>query len=699
VLLFGGAVGVAGWVVDAAFAQEAAGPPTTQSVSAETEPAPSVAPENGRRAAPMSLHELSLELGFEGAYDQRTVRTGTWGFPGGSTRQINKARRFEETLGLQASGNVGGEDVLQFDVGAEGGLSQEWYSELGFGPARRQHPHGDLLEYDLRMTALPRGKVSADGFAQKLDSRVPRMFLPSLDRDLERYGGDLLLNDATFPMRLSFEHLDETLTSRTGNLADDEKRGQDSFRYEGTWQASRNQSLRLEYEYVDRQEQYSGNCTQFNTRRNSLTLNHTWRFGQDDRSSWENLIRWQDETGNLGRDETELASRLRLQHTDKLATNYALQYLRDRFQSLETETRRAEAGVTYQFDPALTASWQGYGLDQRSGCSTDFCELGSLANLSYAKDNDLGRLSANLSYNRTDTQSRHGGQRGIVIAEAVTLIDPLSSFLAHTDVDIFSIVVADATRTRTYLPGRDYLPVRVGRYTALQRLPLGAIADRQTVLTSYTYDVRQDYRVSRDRVDLRVQQDLKMGLTPYYAASLQDEDITHDQFWCSRERDINRHRVGATYRRTRWSVGLEYEYNDDTIDPYQAVHGNGDVILFQSASHQLDGKATVSRFWFDGAADLSAHDTTLADLGMNYRSLLARDLEANAGATYRYEDDSLYGVTHGVDLTAAVDWRIGYFTLRFEAEYDLLHLPGSDDDSFGFWIKLKREIPVIHKGT
>jgi hypothetical protein len=153
--------------------------------------------------------------------------------------------------------------------------------------------------------------------------------------------------------------------------------------------------------------------------------------------------------------------------------------------------------------------------------------------------------------------------------------------------------------------------------------------------------------------------------------------------------------VGATFRKSRWSAGLEYEFNDDTIDPYQAVHANGDVVLWQSARDQLDGKTTLSRFWFDGSDGLAARNTTLLDLGVSYRHLLARNFEANASALYRFEDDSLYGDTQGVDLAAGVEWSIGYFSLRFEAEYDMLDLPGSRDDDLAFWLKLKRDIPLI----
>jgi hypothetical protein len=697
---FSGFMAIAGWLAPAIAAEDTDTAATSQPTSAETTPAE--VPATGRRPAPLDLQQLTLDLGFDASYDERTVHSKTFNpfLPfAGKQRQLDRASSFQETLGLQTSGTAGGEDMLQFDVGARFGLSQDWYSELGLWPDKSQRPHGDVLEYDVNFTLLPRGKITADGFAQKLDGRVPRMFLPSLDRKLERYGGDVLVNDATFPMRLSFEHLDERLNGRAWQYTDDERRASDTFRYEGTWQASKNQSLRLEYEYSDRHEQYSGNKTQFNTQRNYLTLDHNVRFGQDDKSSWETLARFQDETGKLGRDYTEFLTRLRLQHTDALASNYGFEYLRDSFQQLQTDTKRGETGLSYKFSESLSSLLQVYALQQGGGDNADFTEWGGLASSSYAKDNSLGRFSANLSYNHTDTQTQHGGREGIVIAESALMNDPLPAILVHPYVNLWTVLVTDSTRTRTYVPGLDYIVVPMGRYAGVSRVPTGAIADRQTVLVSYTYKSAGDHEVLRDRVDLRVQQDFKNGLAPYYAGSLQDEDVGGQRFFPYQERNVNRHRVGTTYRQKRWSVGLEYEYNDDTIDPYQAVHANGDVILLQRASQQLDANTRVSQFGFSGARDLPSHDTTLIDVGSTYRYMLNRNLEANASAMYRHESDSYYGNTDGVDLSAALDWKIGYFTLRFETEYDLLTLPDSRDDGFSFWVKLRREIPVIAKET
>ena len=692
----------AAWLLAAAARAQVATQPATQPAAAAAEP-PAAAPFQ-RRAPVLDFRDFSFDLGLEGSYDRRRVeyeRVG-WARPG--YRQTNRAHGFEETLGLQTSGALFDEAISRFDAAGRWGLSQEWFSESLPGRDRSESPHGDVLEYDLSFTLLPRGTVSAAAYATRSDSRVPRAFLPGLDRALERYGADVLVSHRTFPMRFSYEHVRDELTSRTRALRDEEQRGHDAFRYEGTWQASERHALRLEYEYEDRGERYAGGTTRFDTMRNYVVLNHNLRFGDEGRSALETLGRFQDESGDLARDVAELATLLRLQHTDALATNYRAQFLRESFHELTTRTWRGEAGLTHQLGQTLTSSLQLYGLRQNADANADFAEWGGAAGAAFSRQNRCGRFSANLSYNHAATDTRAGTRRGIVIGESLTLRDPLLSFLTHTDVDVASLVVTDAERTRTYLALRDYVVVRLGRYTALRRVASGRIADRQTVLVSYTYRVAADYDISRDRLDFRVQQDFESrdrqgaglgGLTPYYAASLQDEDIDASRFLRFAARHVNRHRVGATWRRQRWSTGLEYEYNDETIDPYQALHANGDLLLWHSARQQLDGKTTLSRFWFDGTRDLAARNATLLDLGLAYRCLLTRDFEASASALYRYEDDSLYGITRGVDLTAALEWKLGYFSLRFEAEYDVLDLPRSGDDAFAVWLKLRREIPVI----
>jgi hypothetical protein len=676
--------------------------PTSAPTSAPADAPPAATSQPVAPAGPpltlLDLRRMALELGFEGAYDERAVDFDFQGPFRQRERQVDRSRSFEETLGLSSAGSLFGPNVAPFDAMVRWGLTQDWSSEVVRpGWERAERPHGDLLEYDLNLSWFPRGQVSGTTFASQLHDRIPRAFLPSLDRTRERYGAGLFINDAKLPMRFSFEHVYDELTSRTHDLRDDERRGDDTFRYEATYQIAKNHAVTLNYEYNDLAEVYSGTRTRFDTTRNYLTLNHVLRFGPDGRSSWENLLRYQDESGELARDVAEFSSRVRFQHTRQLATNFATQLLRDTFHELSTTTWRGEGGVTWQPLEALTTSAQLYGFQQQNDENADFAELGTLLNATYAQENALGRFTANASYNHISTDTRDGTRHGIVIAESVTLRDPLLAYLAQPDVEWGSIVVTDSARRRTYLPMRDYVTIRVGRFTALRRIPTGNIADRDTVLVSYTYKVADDYDIQRDRFDVRLQQDFKNGLAAYYAGSLQDESIDRQRFLTYRDRNINRHRVGFTYRQNRWSTGLEYEYNDDSIDPYQAVHGNGDLVLLQNSRQQLDGKLNTSYFAFRGAEELDAHDTLLLDVGGAYRYFLMRNVEASASALYRFEDDTDAGTTDGVDLTGTLDWRLGYFTLRFEAEYKLLSLPESQDNSFAFWVKLKREIPILSK--
>ncbi len=685
---------------------DAAPPPASQpAASQESAPTDQATDDAPRTPSLLDIDELSFELGFDASYRRRQVITDDVGRYRFRDRQVNEATRFDETLGLTSDGSILGERVLQYDLAARWGLTQESFYEQRPGQDLSDDRSGNLLEYDVRMTLFPAGRISATAYASQGEDRIPRQFLPSLDRRRERFGGGLFYNDPILPMRLTFDHEFERLESRSDlsdRLMDDEDRGRDRLAYEATWQPDPFHALRLQYEYVDQEEKYSGSGTRFDTVRNELTLDHTIRFGLDHRSQAQTLLRFQDETGDLARDQYEAALHLRLQHSPSFATTYRLQYLQERFQQLELEQWRGDIGLVHQLGQHLTSTLNLHGLHQntsvqqgRLGGSPDTTDWGATANASFSFDNSAGRFSGNLSYAHSHVNTSDGGRGGIVIAEAVTLRDPLATYLAQRNVEIGSIVVTNQARTRTYLPVRDFVVLRHGDFTALLRVRSGQIADGQTVYVSYTYRAFDDFEAQRDRADLRLQQDFSFGLTPYYAGSLQNEQIDRTRFLTFTERNVNRHRLGLRYRQRRWSSGIEYEYNDDSIDPYQAVHATADATLLEDARSTLAANTALSYFDFEGNTDLDARSTTLFDAGMSYRYLLGRDLEASTAARYRYENDGLYGQTHGVDVTAGVSYKIGLFSLSLEVEYDLLDLEKSSDSDVAVWLKLRRSIPVL----
>ena len=254
----------------------------------------SAADDAGEHSVPrfMSIDELTADIGFESELMKRTVRTDSLGPGRPRFAQTNKEYRFQETLGLTGRGSLIDERVLLYDAMIRGGLSQERYTEDGAGLFfdQARSPNGTIFEYDLRLQAFPRGKVSGTGYASQLDDRIPRPFLPSLDRTREKYGAGLFFNDPKLPMRLTFDHLYDDITSRTNYLQDDEEQAEDTLRYEATWQPTENHALTLEYEYESRSDKYSGTNTRFDTTRNYFSPNHRIQAGLDNRQPLANHL-------------------------------------------------------------------------------------------------------------------------------------------------------------------------------------------------------------------------------------------------------------------------------------------------------------------------------------------------------------------------------------------------------------------------
>lgn len=708
-------VGVAlgGWVPALAVGEDLALLPASQpaeraepivtSAPAESEPETTPLPEDSsvsvEPSAPkrnyFALDEFSAELGFEALGQQRTVRTDSQGFGQPRFARRDKISRFEETLGLAGSGSIIDERTLLYDAMVRLGLSQERYDVTRPGPNDSTRPDGSILEYDLSLRALPAGKITATAGASQLDDRLPRPFLPSLDRRRERYGVELSYNDDKLPMQLSYEHLYDRMSSGVRDLMDDEEQGEDTLRYEATWQPTDDHSLSLEAEYERRSDRYSGTRTRFDTTRNYFSLNDSIRFGEKRQSQFDGLFRIEDEQGDLARDVMELAPRLRLQHTDDLFSYYKAQYLKQSYGDLETTTHRGDIGLTHTWRDMLTSTGGLYGLRQDSDQGYALDEWGALADFTFRKSHANGEFSTNLAYLHSESRTNDGRRGGVVVDEAATFRDPLPVYLYQWHVNRFGILVRDSESPFYFIEGLDYWVVQIGDITTLSRNPLGRIRNRQTVLVSYTHRAFDNFEVTRDRVDLRVQDDLKLGLTPYYAASLQDEKLSEQDFVTFTDRNINRHRIGFSYRKPLWSVGPEYEYNDDSIDPYQAGHLTGNAVLFDAAPHSLNADMRLSYFDFRGNGFLQHHFTTLLDTGLTHRYVMSTRLESDTSAKFRYENDSLFGETVGVDLRTALTYRIGEFALSVEAEYEMLDLPSSTDNSAGVWLKIRRTIPII----
>jgi hypothetical protein len=103
-----------------------------------------------------------------------------------------------------------------------------------------------------------------------------------------------------------------------------------------------------------------------------------------------------------------------------------------------------------------------------------------------------------------------------VIGERLTLVGTSFTALAHQHVGVGSLIVSNATRTQTFVEGRDYALTLVGVETRLQRLIGGAILDGQDLLIDYAYDVGGTYAYTQADQNLNLNWALLNYFNTYY---------------------------------------------------------------------------------------------------------------------------------------------------------------------------------------
>ena len=229
--------------------------------------------------------------------------------------------------------------------------------------------------------------------------------------------------------------------------------------------------------------------------------------------------------------------------------------------------------------------------------------------------------------------------------------------------------------------------------TRVARVRNGRIADRTTVLVDYQYRTPQRGQLDTIRVDLSLEQRFDNGLTPYYRFSYrnQEDDVTFG--FASRADRTDHHRLGVTFEQKRYSLGAEVEIFDDTIEPYDAFHLNGVLRILQTPDHNLDLSSRLSRMYFEGGFD--DRDVTLIDVEVDHRWRLTESLSTIERVAYRFEDDSVAGAVHGWDVLAGLEYASGDLSGELTVEYDRLNLPESDEENFGVYFRLRKDLPNV----
>ena len=97
-----------------------------------------------------------------------------------------------------------------------------------------------------------------------------------------------------------------------------------------------------------------------------------------------------------------------------------------------------------------------------------------------------------------------------------------------------------------------------------------------------------------------------------------------------------------------------------------------------------------SRLLFEGGFD--DRNVTMIDVELDYRRRFGKGLSTIGRLGYRFEDDSISGETHAWDAVLGFKYVMGELSSELTLEYDRLKLPGSEDEEFGLYFRLRRNL-------
>jgi hypothetical protein len=679
--------------------------PTSQpSESPATQPAE---PEH-RRGPKDILHldYLDGDLEMESQYDWRRVKAPVRNpySPPARQTQTDKLWHISENLGFQAAGDIVDPQWFTYNMALRLGMDQDIARENSSFERLGYSHNGWLSQYNINLGVLPGKPIHWDVYTSREDGRLNRLFLPSLWHESWRTGFTTFFENDRFPMELTFE---QTRDAYSGNIdrLDDEDVKDTLLRYGGTVQFTPYHKLRLDYQRDERHERYFGSPTRFNTTQNVLRLDDQLQFGGQHQHLWENNVEYEEDTGDLPLNHLYLGSRVALQHSKELTTEYKYEFSRDSFggttlstdrlsksQEVTLDTNRFDWIGTWRPTKDLTTTGDLFaGHDQSDeGLSSNL--FGGLMRVTGNRENRYGMLSGTAGYQYDYVDTSFGDRSGTQVNETLTFRNTTPMFLAHANVVLDSVLVTDLKRSQIFTLGKDYLLIGSGKYTALIRQPFGRITENQPVRVYYRYRTIRSGRFQTHQFDAHLQQDFRSGWTPYYEVVLRRQSIdTSDTFFIE-PNNVDRHRLGLTYHRKTWLVGGEAEFDDETVDPYNALHFNSNWTILERLADRLAVRSEVSQFWY---RDLEQRKPTVFDFGLDYRHSLTSRAEANAAFLYRHEHDSVLGTTNGVDVRTGLAYKIGQLTLTADVEYDMLNIADSDEDGVSLWIKVRRDFPNL----
>jgi hypothetical protein len=424
-------------------------------------------------------------------------------------------RRFRESLPLETNGWIYHSNLLDFHLGFEPELQQEYIEQdqPATNPTPSRHRNISILGFDVGATLLKNKPVSLDIFADRKDGQYDFSNAQDSDIGIQTLGTRLNFKNPTLPATVSLMRRKFT---RTGFYQSDEERDQVWLKMRHNAKKSVTKLLVLYNNSEMNRTTFESIDTSLETLMTELTNSY---FITDD-----NRIRLDGQLYNMRADYNGLDQRtwilsenLFWEHSKELLTRYRFVYTgRESGGSQNKETRLSAALIHHFRDQLITNLGAAAAFNSFDSGGEDLYR--SDLRFNYRRPIPWGRVELGAAWNYGVT-NRSGTPRSIPLEERLTLTTGVQTLLDKEDVDLGSIVVTDITGATVYTENVDYQVVTVGPAVSISRTLLGAIADGQQVNVHYSYSSGSAYDDSRFgqryRFDLALWSSLYLAFSHY----------------------------------------------------------------------------------------------------------------------------------------------------------------------------------------
>lgn len=367
--------------------------------------------------------------------------------------------------------------LFTFSLGGDFGLSPDWSS----GSLERRVRTGTLWSYDTMSTLLPQSATSLDLFAARQHSLLAREFAGQNEWINEQRGMTLFARRLPLPSSLTLRRELQEDTSQIGDAATRREDWRNILTYEGE-RGWLNQDLRLRSELVGLTAEQTPTL---NYRSQDSSVRYGADFGPDLSRHFESQLRYFTRTGNTDLTTFTADEMLKLDHDERLWTEYRYLLSSQAAASQTNTTQLLSASLHHQLYDSLTTTLGGdAGRQALLGGGKD--TLRSRLELAYVKQVPSGgRLNAGLGGQLEYQRDRFGVTESSVLQELHQVSSPvvLPIALGTASVETSSIVVTKTalgpvpsgcvTPSGPPVPlvlGRDYTLVNVNNF--VQIIPL-----------------------------------------------------------------------------------------------------------------------------------------------------------------------------------------------------------------------------------